>query len=1304
MSAVAARPQASRKRVAGAKGGSSKPKQPSIASNSTPSIATARIVYLWSWGPIVGPVDGLRSIKLGDTPIQAANGTINYPGVKWQFRSGELNQPRLDGIAESSNEIGVSQELRSTTPYIYTVTNSMVDAVRVRFSWPQLQSQDKSGNINGVRIDYAIDVATDSGPYQQVLASSVNRKNITKYERSHRINLPEGSRWSVRARRITPEANSSLVQDGMWIDAIAEVVDSDQEYPLTAVGCLEYDAEQFGGDIAKVAALMRGRIVSVPANYEPETRTYHTSGPGTTNGVWNGTFKQAYTNNPAWVFYDLVLHPYYGLGERIDVTQIDRWSLYRIAQYCDQLVPNGAGGQEPRFTCNLYLQKQAEAYAVLQDLASIFHGMAFWDGSQIVVNADMPSDPVYTYTPSQILGDGAIKYSGSRLRDRHSLAMVAWDNPAQGFETDKEPIFDDEAMAEIGVREVSVEALGCTSLGQAQRAGQWALMTEQLQTRGATIRVGLDGHIPRPGQVIALSDPMLSGRANGGRIAAVAGRVITLDRDTEVTPGARLLVNLPSGKSETRQVRSVAGRAVTVIADFSEAPQPECAWALDFDDLKLMQFFVRNVTRPEWHQFQFELIQHEPEKFDVIDYGAVIDDRPISVLPPGVQEAPAQVLIRSHSSIEQGLAVTTMTIGWDAAPGAVAYEVEWRWGARDWIKLPRTGELSADVRGVYAGQYLARVRAVNAMNVASMPASSMLTEVAGKTTPPPAVTHLLATSELFAIGLRWGFPEGAEDTQRTEIWYSPSNDLSVATKLTDLAYPQRDFMLQGLAAGVSFFFWARLVDRTGNIGLWYPVGNGVLGQSGSDASPVLGLIAGQVGESELGEELLKEIEKISGDGPGSVNDRLEEAKHELEDLIREATDALAYVPTSSYLKDDNVRQGQRLYAAIQDVPAAEDGSNAPPNPVYWLDIGSIASTANALAVQVQKNTADISEVDGRVTAQAASMQALQASWRDDDGEGDLADALRGWDSTASFAQEVRVRASENEATVTRLTSLDAQVENNKAGITALETVVATDRAATASRIDQLKTEVDGNTSHIQRVDEAQATTDQVVVSMRTSVEAVYTAGRDDSGEGDLSSALEAWKSAAKFASETKVLADADQVLARKTESLEVSMSETTAAVQTIAQAQVEADGRASTMWAVKMQLNSQGKYVVAGIGLGIENGPAGLQSQFIVNADRFAVVNDINGAPVSFFAIQGGQTFIEAAFIQDGTITNAKIGSFIASTNYVAGVQGWRLNKDGTFEINGTIAGQGRTMITHRSYRVWDENNVKRVQLGDLTE
>lgn len=287
-----------RRSVMGAKGGQAKQKQPSIASNSVPSIATARIVYLWSWGPIVGPVNGLQSVRLDGTPIQSADGTINYPGVKWQFRSGELNQARLEGVSESSNEIAVGQELLNTAPWLHTINNAMIDAVRLRLSWPQLQSQDANGNINGVRVDYAVDISTDNGPYVQVLTSFVDRKNITKYERSHRVELPDGARRTIRARRLTPEANSSLVQDAMVVEAIAEVVDSDQEYPLTSVGCIEYDAQQFGGDIAKIAILMRGRIVRVPTNYNPETRTYATGGTGTSNGVWDGTFKDAYTNNP----------------------------------------------------------------------------------------------------------------------------------------------------------------------------------------------------------------------------------------------------------------------------------------------------------------------------------------------------------------------------------------------------------------------------------------------------------------------------------------------------------------------------------------------------------------------------------------------------------------------------------------------------------------------------------------------------------------------------------------------------------------------------------------------------------------------------------------------------------------------------------------------------------------------------------------------------------------------------------------------------------------------------------------------
>lgn len=1335
-----------RRQVVGHKGGSKKPKQPSIASNSVPSISTARLVYLWSWGPIVGPVNGLRSVKLDGTPIMAEDGTINYPGVKWQFRSGELHQERLAGVTESSNEIQVGQELRTTAPWVHSINNPVIDAVRVRFSWPVLQAQDSGGNINGVRIDYAIDVATDGGSYQQVLTSSVDRKNVTKYERSHRIELPEGARWTIRARRLTPEANSSLVQDAMVVEAVAEVVDSDQEYPLTAVGCVEYDAQQFGGDFPKIAVLMRGRIVRVPMNYDPETRTYATSGAGTTNGVWDGSFKEAYTNNPAWVFYDLVLHPYYGLGDRIDASMINRWSLYRIAQWCDQLVPDGKGGQEPRFTCNLYLQKQAEAWAVLQDLAAIFHGLAYWDGSQIAVNADMPQDPLYTYTTSQILGDGVVKYTGSKWRDRHSLAMVSFDDPDQGFETDKEPVFDEDAMAEYGVRDVSVEAVGCTSRGQAQRAGKWALLTEQLQIRGATINVGLDGYIPKPGTVIALSDPMLAGRANGGRIAAVAGRVVTLDRDVVVPAGARLLVNLPSGKAEARQVRSVSGRQITVMADYSEAPQPECGWAIDYDDLKLMQFYVRNVTRPEWTRFQLDLIQHEPSKFDAIDHGTMIDDRPVSVLPPGVQEPPARVLISSHSAVDQGIAVTTMTIGWDAAPGAVAYEVEWRWGSRDWIKVPRTGELSVDVRGVYAGQYLARVRAINAMDVASIPTTSMLTDVEGKTTPPPAVAFLAATSELFAIGLKWGFPADTSDTQRTEIWYSPSNNLEGAAKLTDVAYPQSDYHLQGLAAGVTFFFWARLVDRTGNIGPWYPEVNGVMGQSGADAGPILELISGQITESELGQDLLKEIEKISGDFPGSVNDRINEAKQELEGLITELTDPLEYVPTNAYLKNDAVRKGQRLYMAIADVPAAADGANAPPNPTYWVDIGSIAETANGLAQAVSKNTADISTIDGKVTVNAAMLQAVQSAYRDDDGEGALSDALRGWDTLANVSEESRTRATQNEAMASRMTTVEASVGENKGSIRSLEQTVVTNEQATASRFLDVNTKVGANSASISTLEKTVTDNESSTASRLESVnarvdaaevaisdeelarvsgdeslgerigymEATFTvpqSERDDSGEGALAGALKGWENTAKIAEESKVRATEVDAQAKKTETLEVSFNsgldktngeiqKTNAAVQVTSQALAALDGKASTMWSVKMQINAQGQYVAAGIGLGIENGPAGLQSQFLVSADRFAVVNGINGILSSPFAVQGGQVFINEAFIADGTITNAKIGSYISSTNYVAGQQGWILNKSGTFEINGMVAGQGRLLLNNQRLRIYHANGNLAIDLG----
>jgi predicted phage tail protein len=1308
MSAVAkkARRAAPRKRrvVAGSKGGQAKQKQPSIASNSVPSISTAQIVYMWSWGPIVGPVDGLRSIKLDGTPIQAADGTINYPGVKWQFRSGELNQQCLDGLSETSNEIDVQQELTSETPWLHTITNSVIDAFRLRLAWPTLRSQDAAGNINGVRIDYAVDISTDNGPYIEVLASFVDRKNVTEYERAHRIELPAGSRWTVRVRRLTPNAGSELVADQMVVKAIAEVVDSDQEYPLTAVGCVEYDAQTFGGNIAKIAALMRGRIIRVPANYDAETRTYATAGTGTSNGIWDGTFKEAYTNNPAWIFFDLVLHPYYGLGDRIDATMVDRWSLYRIAQYCDQLVPDGKGGMEPRFTCNLYFQKQAAAYAVLQDLASIFHGLAYWDGSQIVVNADMPGDPVYTYNQTQILNNGAIRYEGTLARDRHTLAMVAWDNPDQGFDTDKEPVVDDEAMAELGiVRDMTVDAIGCTSLGQAQRSGQWALLSEKLQTQGASFRVGLDGHIPKPGQVIAVADPMLVGRDNGGRISAAAGRIVTLDRDTTVPVGARLLVNLPSGKSEGRIVKSVAGRDVTVMADFSEQPQAESGWVLDYEDLKLMQFYVRNVTRPEWHQFQFEVIQHDPSKFDAIDNDAVVDTRPITGIPVGTQDGPARVMLSQHVVIEQGIAVTVMSIAWDAAPNAVGYDVEWKWGAREWVPVPRTGELMADVRGIYSGQYMARVRAVSALNVSSIPVTSALTNLEGKAGKPPAVAFLTTTRLVYGIGIQWGFPPGAEDTERTEVWYSESPDLTTAVKLSDFSYPQAKHEMHSLLAGASLFFWARLVDRTGNVGPFYPIPGAVNGQASSDQTEYDKYFADKIGKGALYPSLREEIALISGDGDGSVNERLKEAKAELEGLLGQITGAEPYNPDEPYTVGAFTQKDGHLYQATGPVPAGE----APPNPLYWKDIGTILQTTDALAQQVQLVTSMIEEIEGQVVATATSVEALRSAARGDDGSGDLADAVKGWQSTADLGIEKRTRATESDAMARQLTTMEARVGANQSGLTVLEQVVATNKQTAATQLTQLKSDLEltegkvaGNAQAITGLDTKVTNLDGKVSSQASSNEALRASVRGDDGSGDLAGAIKAWESTASFEVEKKVQASANEALARTTETLQSSIGHTNASVQQVSETLVGLDGRVSASVTLKAQTIVDGRRVTTGMAFGSN----GEQSEFLIYAQRFAIVNEIDGTVIPMFVVENNQVVFNTAIISKAFVQEIILGMTLRSPTVDSkGRPLLEINiPAGTFTVRSPGAG-GSSLINNDGLSVFDLNEVLRLMAGRLS-
>ncbi|RYZ20438.1 MAG: DUF1983 domain-containing protein [Chitinophagaceae bacterium] len=1313
--------------VTGDKGGEKKPKTPVEAPDSLRSTNIAKILLAVGEGEFDGTPTA-RDIYLDNTPIMDASGNLNFPGVKWEWRPGSVEQEYIKGIPSIENETTVNVELRSDNPFTRALSNTQLSRLRLRFAWPRLARQDKSsGDTNGYRIEYAIDIATDGGAFVESLRGAVDGKTTSGYQRSEPVILPPAtSGWSFRVRRITPNANDGLIADTMTIAGYTEIIDQKIRYPNTALLYIEFDAEQFQ-NIPAVTVSCNGQRWPVPSNYDPVTRTY--------TGVWDGTFKQAWTNNPVWATYGLCVSDRFGLGKRIQAWMVDKWEMYRIGQYCDQLVSNGVGGMEPRYLCDLNLQGKAEAWTLLRDLSAIYRGMVYWAQGSLYMQADMPraQDIDYTFTRSNVI-DGDFVYGGAGRDTHYSRALISYDNPANNYDTDVIPVTDNALQRRYRDRPIEISAIGCTRASEAQRRGKWALLSNN-QDRTVTFKTGMEGANVLPGYVIPVADELVAGRPNGGRISAVAGRTVTLDRDTPVKAGDRLIVNLPNGTAQARTVQSVAGRVVTVTTAYTLQPEPQLQWAIDYEDLALQLFRVQKRKRTTEGEYEFTALEFNPSKFAAIDNGAKLEERPISVIPITTVPAPASVTLTSGYAVDQGIAVSTMTIEWPPVEGAVAYDVEWRKDNGNWIRLQRVGATSVDITGIYAGAYLARVRAVSAFDITSIWRDSMLTELKGKEGLPPSVTFLAAESLIFSIAIRWGIPPGAEDTQRTELWCSQSNSLETATKLADLAYPQSEYVMQGLRAGVSFFFWARLVDRTGNIGPWYPVGGGVLGQSGSDAGPVLELIGGQITESELGQELLKEIEKISGDFPGSVNDRINEAKQELEELITELTDPLEYVATNAYLKDDAVRSGQRLYMAIGPVPAAADGSNAPPNPTYWVDIGSIAATANGLAQAVAKNTTDIATVDGKVTVTAAMLQAVQSAYRDDNGEGDLADALQGWNTLAKVSEESRTRATQNEAMASRMVTVEARVGENTGSIRSLEQTVVTNEQATASRFNDVNTKVGNNTAGISqlekavtdnetstasrlqtvnaRVDDAETaiseeelarvTGDEALGQRLGIMEASYTAPqgeRDDNGEGDLAGALKSWESTAKIADESKVRATADDVLARRSETLEVSIGETNATVQTVSQAQAALDGKASTMWSVKMQLNAQGQYVAAGIGLGIENGPAGLQSQFLVSADRFAVVNGINGVLASPFAVQGGQVFINEAFIADGTITNAKIGSFISSTNYVAGQQGWILNKAGTFEINGTVAGLGRLTFNNQRLRIFYPNGNLAIDLG----
>lgn len=1088
------------KRISGAKGGAGGGGG-GESPDSLHSTARAKVLDIIGEGPIVGLVNGMQSVYLDGTPIQNADGSVNFQNYTVDVRTGTLDQDYMPGFPAVERETAVGIPLTSDGPWVRQVQNTQLTAVRIRFGVPALQKSDPTSGVFGYRVEYAIDLSVDGGSYAEVLRGAFDGKTTSLYERSHRIELPSAkSGWLVRVRRITPNAHSSLIADTVNIEAITEVIDRKLRYPMTALVGMTFDARSFS-QVPVRSYHVRGLIVRVPSNYDPETRTY--------SGTWDGTFKPAWTNNPAWIFYDLLLNERYGLGKTVDASMIDKWGLYEIARYCDVMVSDGKGGVEPRFSCNCVIQSAADAFKVLQDIASVFRGIAYWGPGAVVASADMPSDPEYVYTAANVI-DGSFRYVGSERKTRYTVALVSYNDPANQYKQAVEYVPDEDGIARYGVVKTQVTAFGCTSQAQAHRVGQWILLTSRYEAGTVSFQVGMDGVLVGPGQVIAIADPRKAGRRIGGRIRSAAGAVVVLDKAPAVAPGDRFTAILPSGVAQSRAVKSVDGDTLTLVDRFDADPVPGAVWMLESDELAAQLYRVVSVQESDEEgqiAYTITATRHEPGKYAAIDDGAQIQQRPVTVVPPSVQAPPSNVRLTTYSVIDQGIAKTNMVIAWDAADKAVTYLPEWRKDNGDWVAVAQTGGLQVEIPGIYQGRYVARVRAQNVMNVTSLPAVSAETMLMGKTTPPPSVVSLKASGVVFGINLEWKFPGdgSAADTQRTEIWYSRTPSRDDATKFSDFAYPQASTSYQGLAVGQVFYFWARLVDTSGNVGPWYPAdGPGVQGQPTTDEAAYEDYFRGQIGKSSLGHDLLEPIDSITPPMAGDAEE---------------------------YAGDDT------MYAGV------------------W------------------------------------SLQSAIA-------EGDMA-----------VAQKV-------------------------------ETVAAQMNSATAT----------------------------------------------------LSAAVQ---------TEAKARVDADSAMAQQITTVQAKANENAAAVQTVAQSYADLNGRVSASYQIKTQITSDGRTYIAGIGVGVDNNNGIIESQVLVSAQRFAVVDPNNGGSMIVpFVVQGGQVFIRQALIGAGWITNAMIGSYIQSDNYIAGRQGWRLDKSGWFEINAADGSGNRLVLDGSSVRVYDGNGMLRVRMG----
>ncbi|EPF1940171.1 phage tail protein [Enterobacter hormaechei] len=1266
--------------ITGAKGGSQKQHTPVEQPDSAQSMARCRMLLALGEGEFAGGLDA-TSIFLDGTPLGNADGTMNFENVSWEFRPGTQTQTPIPGFPAVENETTVGVSLTKATPWTRALSNTQIDAVLVRIGIPGLQQQENDADIVGTTVQYHIDLAVDGGAYSTVMTKTVTEKLSSLYELTHRINLPKASTgWQIRVVRDTDDTTSQMLQNKTQVQAITEVIDARLRYPHTALLYVSFNAKSFN-NIPKVSCKPKGRIIRIPSNYDPIARTY--------SGTWDGTFKWGWTNNPAWIWFDVLTEPRFGLGRRVTAQMLDKWELYRIAQRCDQKVPDGKGGvgTEPRFMFDVYIQSQADAWQVIKDIAAGFNGMTFWGNNMFNVVSDMPADTskLQILTRASVVGKPV--YSSGSEKTRFSSALINFSDPDNHYQDRTTAVMFPDLVKQFKFKQTQITAIGCTRESEAQRRGGWAVYSNSLD-RIITLQTGLDGYVYVPGTVFAFADERLSGRVYGGRITGYnAGlKAVTTDRGTSAVAGDTLMIRTRGGTVESRVIQAVNGTQLVVATPFTAEPLPNAVFVIDAGQLRLQYFRVTNLRfDDEENTFTITGAEYNASKYDAVDNNARLDTPPISLIPTGLVNQPTNIVVASYDAVRQGQRVATLTASWDAPvdkngkPQAdvIAYRVQWKRGDNEWVNVPETGLRNIEVPGIFEGDYLVRVRAINSGGASSLWATSALTHLKGRAGEVPKPVGLKASEDVvFGINVTWGFPANTGDTLSTELQYSIAADGSNPMLLASVPYPQKLYQQMGLKAGQEFWYQARLVDRIGNQSGWT---DWVRGQASIDVSDITDAILEDIKSSEVFKDLIEDAVASS------------EKLAELSEAIKENADGLAAAVGSNKQTAEAIIGNALAIADVVVRQTAQQGANS----------ATFEQLREVIATETEARVTDVTRLEAKTAQNEAGVTEVRQALSDEaQARATAVDQLTA--STQVISDKADSASSKADAASGKADAAEQASSQNTADITTLRQVVTDTTSSMASRLEELGARTDTASGGIQNNAIALITSTLAQVDQQVRLSAQYgdskasidridnvmASDREATARSLLSLQADVNGNKAAINSLNQTFSNYQQATATQINGITATINGHTSAITTNAQAIANVNGDLKAMYSIKVAVDANGKQYAAGMGIGVENTPSGMQSQVLFVADRFAVMAQAGGAVSLPFVIQNGQTFINDAFFRDASIQFGKITDSLKSDNFVSGSAGtgWNLPKSGNAELN-NVTIRGTVYATNGSFK-----------------